>query len=395
MPYSTDLKNLALAEPTMWREIVKTMAGLEKLVWDDPRVKDDLTRAEGIRQLTRLIGGAMPITLETVDPDHPQFLQLLSTRVQWGLPSADCHYLWAPLHGDNTYRIVGDRGTARLFDIEIRNDTFAHLAEWSLHSRLGSVETGPGNQVEIILSRKRPEGAVNWVELPPGRCDIVLRQYFYDWNTEQMAKLSIVNVNASYPPPPLTVEAVRKNLELFCDFLRQVPPVFRQSVEVYYQQPANTMAFHAIEYGFRALTYGKGVYECGEDEALLLEVKLPQTIYWNIQLASHFWEARDFHLRQNSLNGHQAQVDADGVFRAVISHRDPGIANWLDAGGHPQGLITIRYYEADSTPIPTVRRIKFADLDRTLPKDAVRVSPEQRQKILRDRAWAMQRLGRD
>lgn len=395
MPYTRSLDGLGFAEPDIWRKIVSAMGELEKLVWEDPRVQDDLTRAEGVRQLTRLIGGSLPITMETIDPNHPQFLQLLSTRVQWGLPSADCHYLWAPLHGDNVYRISGDRGTARLFDIEIRNDSFAHLAEWTLHSRLASVETGPGNHVEIVLSRTRPEGAVNWVELPPGRCEIVLRQYFYDWNTEQMARLTIVNENASYPPPPLTTQAIHRNLELFCDFLAQVPPVFRKSVEVYYQQPPNMMGFHAIDYGFRALTYGKGTYRCAPDEALLLEVPLPRTRYWNIQLSSHFWEARDFHLRQNALNGHQAWVGDDGVFRAVISHRDPGISNWLDAGGHEQGLVTIRYYEADTTPIPTLRRMRFDELASALPADTARVTPEQRARTLRDRAWAMQRLGRE
>lgn len=395
MPYTTDLKELGFTEPAIWQAVAKAMANMEKLVWDDPRVRDDMTRAEGVRQLTRLIGGAMPVTMETVDPNHPQFLQLLSTRVQWGLPSADCHYLWAPLHGDNTYRIVGDRGTARLFDIEIRNDTFAHLGDWRLHSRLGQVETGPGNHVEIVLSRTRPEGAMNWVELPEGRCDIVLRQYFYDWNTEQMARLIIVNDNATYPPPPLGIDTIRKNLEVFCDFLEQVPPVFRQSVEVYYQQPPNEMAFHAIEYGFRALTYGKGTYACSPDEALILEVELPKTAYWNIQIGSHFWEARDYHLRQNSLNGHQAWVGSDGMFRAVIAHQDPGVANWLDAGGHPEGLVTIRYYEADTTPIPKIRRVALGELEQALPADTLRVDAAQRQRILRDRAWAMQRLGRE
>lgn len=395
MSHSTPIASLDFSDPTIWRRVADTVAQLEQKVWNDPRVQDDLTRAEGARYLTRLIAGALPITLENVDAEHPRFLQMLSTRVQYGLPSADCHYLWAPLHGDNIYRISGDRGTARLFDIEIRNGAFAHLAQWSLHSRLGEFEVGPDNHVEIVLSRTRPADAVNWVELPPGNCEIVLRQYFYDWNTEQMARLSIVNLKASYPPPPLTQEAISQRLQLFCDFLEQVPVVCRQSVEVYYQQPANQMAFHTIDYGFRALTYGKGPYACAKDEAILLEVPLPKTHYWNVQLSSHFWEARDFHLRQNSLNGHQAWVGSDGVFRAVISHQDPGVANWLDAGGHEQGLITIRYYEADSTPIPSLRRIKLSELPSALAPDMPRLTPEQRTRVLRDRAWAMQRLGRE
>ena len=64
------------------------------------------------------IAGALPITMEESNPDYPRFLQLLGTRLQWGLPSADCHYQWAPVHGDNVYRVSGDRGTAKMFDIE-------------------------------------------------------------------------------------------------------------------------------------------------------------------------------------------------------------------------------------------------------------------------------------
>ena len=94
-----------------------------------------------------------------------------------------------------------------------------------------------------------------------------------------------------------------------------------------------------------------------------------------------------------------AQIDADGpdagVFRAVISHGDPGIANWLDAGGHEQGLLAIRYYEPDSTPIPTMRRVKLAELRAALPASIPSISAEARQKTLRDRAWAVARLGRE
>ncbi|MDP3294405.1 MAG: hypothetical protein Q8M37_06645 [Nevskia sp.] len=112
-------------------------------------------------------------------------------------------------------------------------------------------------------------------------------------------------------------------------------------------------------------------------------------------MCSHFREARDYHLRQTSLNGHQAQIDEDGIFRAVISHGDPGIANWLDAGGHEQGLLAIRYYEPDSTPIPTMRRVKLTELRDSLPASTPAISADRHQKTLRDRAWAVARLGRE
>jgi hypothetical protein len=391
----TQLQQFGFENPTIWREVTQVMTELEALVWNDPLVTDDLTRAEGVRYLTRLIAGALPMTMELSDPNYPQFFHLLSTRIHWGLPATDCHYQWASVHGDNVYRISGDRGTARVFDIETRQDRFAHIADWKLHDRLTQFEVGPGNHVEIILSRERPPGAVNWIQLAPGHGEIIFRQYYYDWNTEQPAQLTIVNENATYPPPALTTDAVSHNLELFCDWIRQVPARFQQVVNSYYAAPANSMVFDVIDFGWKSLKYGKGIYQCAEDEAILLEVTLPQSYYWSIQLCSHFWEARDYHLRQTSLNGHQAQIDADGVFRAVISHRDPGIANWLDAGGHDKGLVAIRYYEPDATPIPTMKRVKLADLPGALHPETPKVLPEARLRSLRDRAWSVARMRRE
>ena len=391
----TQLQQLGFATPAIWREVVKVMGEMEALVWNDPLVTDDLTRAEGVRYLTRLMASAIPMSIEMWEPDYPQFLTFLNTRIHWGLPATDCHYQWAPVHGDNVYRISGDRGTARVFDIETRRDHFAHIADWTLHDRLPRCEVGPNNHVEIIASRERPAGARNWVQLAEGPGNIIYRQYYYDWNTEQPARLSIVNENAKYPPPALTAAVIADRMELVCDWLRDVPKRFAQVVNTYYAAPANSMVFDTIEFGWKSLKYGKGLYQCAPDEALILEVKLPKSHYWSIQLCSHFWEARDYHLRQTSLNGHQAEIDEDGMFRAVISHGDPGIANWLDAGGHEEGLLAIRYYEPDSTPIPTMRRVKLAELREALPASTPAISAEARQKALRDRAWAVARLGRE
>lgn len=392
---SGKLSALGFATPAIWREITRVIGQMETLVWNDPLVQDDLTRAEGLRYLTRLIASALEMSVEACTPQHPRLLTFLSTKIQWGLPATDCHYQWAAVHGDNVYRISGDRGTARVFDVETRKGHFAHIAEWTLHDRLPRCEVGPNNHVDIVLSRERPAGARNWVQLAEGPGNIIYRQYYYDWNNEQAARLSIVNENATYPPPPLTAAAIAERMELFCDWLRQVPARFAQVVNTYYAAPANSMVFDTIDFGWKSLKYGKGLYQCAPDEALILEVRLPKTYYWSIQLCSHFWEARDWHLRQTSLNGHQAEIDADGVFRAVISHADPGIANWLDAGGHEQGLLAIRYYEPDTTPIPTMRRVKLSELRDLLPASTPSITAEERQKTLRDRAWSTARLGRE
>lgn len=378
-------------DPHIWREVTRAMGELERLVWNDPLIKDDLTRAEGLRYLTRLIAGALPMTLDMASPEHPQFFHFLSTRIHWGLPATDCNYNWAAVDGDHVYRITGDRGTAHIFDIEVRKGHIARLPEWQLFDRRWDFDLGPDNEIEVVLSRTEQPG--NWVRLPDGPANVLVRQYYYDWSNERSARLKIRCDGATYPPPPLTTGEIARRSQLFIDWLRYIPDGCAKVAGTYHQPPEDTLIFDAIEFGWKDLRYGKGTYRCAQDEALVLEVRLPESPYWSIQLSSHFWEARDWHLRQTSLNGHQAHIDDDGVFRAVISHRDPGVPNWLDAGGHERGLIAIRYFRAATTPIPTIRRVKAAQVRQLLPKSTPEIAPARRQEILRERADSVTRRG--
>src|SRR3546814_2033882 len=81
----------------------------------------------------------------------------------------------------------------------------------------------------------------------------------------------------------------------------------------------------------------------------------------------------------------QAVVDSDGVFRAVISARDPGVHNWLDTSGYPRGAIQGRWVDTDDKPTPTIRKVKVDEVLSQLPQDTRRVTPEQRDRMVRDR----------
>ena len=110
-----------------------------------------------------------------------------------------------------------------------------------------------------------------------------------------------------------------------------------------------------------------GSWELGEDEALVIEVTPPEALYWSVSLGNHWWETIDYANRQSSLNGHQASLDDDGVFRAVVSHTDPGVANWLDTAGNRQGPMIFRWVRAQGAPVPTTRVVSVAKIDAALP----------------------------
>jgi hypothetical protein len=78
------------------------------------------------------------------------------------------------------------------------------------------------------------------------------------------------------------------------------------------------------------------------------------------------------------LNGHQAVLDPDGAFHAVVSIRDPGVPNWLDPAGHGEGSMIYRWNQADGAPIPATRIAHFDEIRAALPTATPVVTPEAR-----------------
>ena len=143
--------------------------------------------------------------------------------------------------------------------------------------------------------------------------------------------------------------------------------------------------------GLSGQFYYEGAYDLADDEALISEVRVPARYrYWSIILTNDLYETTDWYNNQASLNDTQGVVDGDGVFRAVIAARDPGVHNWLDTSGYRSGAIQGRWFEASEKPMPSIRKVKLADVMQHLPADTRRVSPAQRAEALRNRRIAAQ-----
>ncbi|MGO4204096.1 DUF1214 domain-containing protein [Rhodococcus sp. TAF43] len=145
------------------------------------------------------------------------------------------------------------------------------------------------------------------------------------------------------------------------------------------------------------IAYGGGSFEIGPDEALILEVTPPDCHFWNIHVGDYWGQSLGYTYRQTSLNGHQAVLDEDGVFRAVVAHRDPGVANWLDTAGNTFTRCVYRWWLASTQdlPAPTVRKVMFDDVLAALPATTARVGVGERREVLgRRRAAVLKRYFR-
>ena len=90
-----------------------------------------------------------------------------------------------------------------------------------------------------------------------------------------------------------------------------------------------------------------------------------------------------------SINGHTAVADADGAYRVVVAHRDPGVPNWLDTIGHQKGFLWGRMDRTNDYQ-PKTTKLKLAELRAQLPAATRTVSADERDAQIRKRRLGAQ-----
>ncbi len=348
-------------------------------------------RAAGYRHLLVLLGLAVDEALRPSNPYDPFFAPAnVDAVLKWGMDCPDAAYTGAALRGDATYRVRGRRGTARYLGFQVMSGI-----ESSVNVVAEDLEIAPDGSFEIVLSAQEHPG--NWMALSPQTSSLVVRQFFYDWDNEEPARLDIecLEPGPSWPDPePLSPAGVGRQLAAIGRFLEASIAFWldvedggrAQGINVFRQPAALTSMGAAAE---NVSVWGS--WELADDQALVIEVTPPPALYWSVSLGNHWWETIDYANRQSSLNGHQATIGDDGVFRAVVAHSDPGVANWLDTAGHRLGPVIFRWLRARGAPVPRTRVVALSELAAALPAGTVRVDAAQRRAVIARRRAAVRR----
>lgn len=390
-----------VASGAAWRDLVDALRAAERLV-DECVPATPAMRAEGWRYLTRFFSAGALLCVELADPDWPELQRMVDTTCSWGIDNPDCIYLYAPIRGDASYRLRGDAGSARHFDVQISRGHFADAPAFGVIASVArdALPVSDEGAFELWIGPEPPPDPdrAGWLRSEPDAAWLLSRQYFADWERERPADLDLERVGAVYPPPPPSPADVATRLDRLARWLDGGARYFEGLAKMCMGLPANSLRFidpaDAGRGGLRDLAYGLGNFACGPDEAVILEVAPPDCAYWSFALGNGYWESLDWSRRQSSLNDHQTRLDADGVFRAVVSLRDPGVPNWLDPQGHVQGTLFGRYLATPTIPQPEMRVVPLAELRRHLPGDTPVVSPEARSEQLVRRHRAAVRRNR-
>ncbi|HEY6870880.1 MAG TPA: DUF1214 domain-containing protein [Novosphingobium sp.] len=322
----------------------------------------------------------------------------------YGLPSPDNTFGICFLDGTRRYRLHGRRNTVHNVRMVLYHGFWgdpnpAQMAELELDD----FAIGPDGSFEIVLSADPVEG--NWLQIDGASRNVPLmvRQNHLDWETEVRAELHIERLDLDDDRPQLVLDEAQvaqriatagriithmANLARFAD--RLVLP----AVGGAYNSFTDLSGPNITTFGtFNHAHYVNAVYQCGLDEALVVTVpEVADADYWNVQVGDIWYQSEDYVYHQTSLNVKQSTRDADGFYRFVIAHRDPGVANWIDASGRTFGLLVWRIYgPPGAVPVPAIERVALAEVDAMLPAGTLRCTPDERRAALRRRHEASKR----
>lgn len=404
--------------------------------------------AEGYRYLLGFVYGAIGRTLD--DPLFPAFRRAIEPTDKSTIDNADAVYLYAPIDGERRYVIRGRAADTRHW----RGGTAAPTGRKAPHYVIletpsgyvgdsGSIaelrpgtranggvldssqlEVAPDGRFEILLAPERPPGHTgNFLATRATRTRrsgetqvyvsrwVVLRELFHDWEREDPLDLEIVRIGAEreHPPAlePAHVAGLLERAGMRVNHpMRYWNEFYAVPLETHRDQDGDGVQFmprnalnqpnSAGHWGGQATNvYAGGTYDLADDEALLVEVRVPvRPAYMGFHLANFWGESLDFANHQSSLNGFQAEPDPDGAWRYVVAHRDPGIPNWIDTTGLPRGFLSLRWaYPTPPAAMPTTRveKIAFDAIRARLPAGVRSVTPEERCERIRVRQSHVQR----
>lgn len=429
-----------------WDDMIQALQDARDAI-DQPQLMPPPATERNLAEGYRYLMGYMHSAVERAfheDTQRPHFRNALSIITRSTIDNADAIYFYAPIDGRQSYRLRGVANDSRHWrgEVPVSGARAPHYVIFEstsgdLPGDTGSLmELRPGVKTqtgrldstaiavdedggfEILLAPERPQGYTgNFIAtLKRGKAGqasdapaeryanyVSGRQLFNDWEHEEAIHFEIHSVGGEGShAAPYDANSAAMQLRRFGDIVRNQMHFWNAFWTIlmgtygeregsipgvaFPRNAFNTInaASGATGGGQSTNLYAGGVFELQEDEALVIENRIrikPQ--YIGFQVGNFWGESIEYANQIGSLNGHQTTVDADGVIRLVLAHRDPGVPNWVDTTGHPEGFMTVRWTYSETPvqeewPTITARKVPLSEIRSHLPDGTASVSPEQR-----------------
>ncbi len=378
-----------------WRQFCDRLKQAGDTILSDDYPASSRERSEGFRSLTRLLSYAMQMEIECADPAFPQLFHHEQPHNQWGGPNPDNGYLRASIHPDHAYRVWGTLAGVRQMILSLHEGDM-QLGQFGVYSEqtLSDWELGPNGELEVFVSKEKPEYATNWMPLHEDARIFSARIYVSDWENDACPTLHIERLGAEgLAAPPLEPAALASALERSVNWVEKSAEFWnRYTGSAWARATPNALdPARSAPGGADHILYGNCCWELAEDEALVVNCEAPEAEYYNFCIHTlGGLESGDFANRQVSLSDQQLHVDDDGCIRLVLSARDPGVPNWIDNEGRERGMLVYRFVWATTNPKPEGRVVKVDQVRSLVPDGHPTIDANERRRRLsarREQFW--------
>lgn len=396
-----------------WQQFCKELAAAGDLAFKPTNPTTPLHRADALRFLTQNLGQAFDLALETKDPRYPVIHTFCTPFCKLGGDNADCVYQQAWIDGASAYRISGNLGTVRFFNVAVQghrpeakpgskmrplHEPFGDTPETNIFGH--DLERAWDGSFELYIGGPKRPG--NWLPTTPQSRKLFIRQYFDRWS-EQPARLRVERIGMTEPRPLPTPADMVKAMDWAGRFVSGVASdwpdwTYGQSADVdpgllnafpTKLRPIDNPVYNVKTDQQRGRVPQTMCWKLAPDEALIVEFDHHDG-FWMMTNMGVYFNSMDFLYRPVSYTPSRTKVDRDGKVRLILAHDDPGYHNWIDTQGFERGHLTNRNVLSTRVTEFRTKVIKRAQLAGALPADSAKVSPEERTAAMLERFHAIQ-----
>ncbi|HEY8547612.1 MAG TPA: DUF1214 domain-containing protein [Acidimicrobiales bacterium] len=325
--------------------------------------RDDVDAAEGFRHLLRMVDVCVALDVEHGDRNRPSLFPLITPTRKLYFDNPDVRYEIARIRGSASYRLHGRRGDAAYVTVAV----YGTLNGGRMISSIGGPDLAPDadGTIDLRLGGAPPPGGRPWLPLDADADAVVVRQYFTTRTSRSPARLRIDPTVPPGPREPLgeaglayDLVTARGKLALGVRLAAALDRTGRRHHGAAVLAPTGEDI--ATPFGAPFCAYVPVWFRLEADEALVVEGPAPTAPYWGAHLANRWGESLDDGDTPVARTLATTELDADGRYRYVVSHRPVDHPNWLDASGHREGFLILRCLHGDAPGLPEARVVPVA-----------------------------------
>lgn len=337
-------------------ELIALLQDAENIFLTARNQTDDVDISDSYKNLFDLLAIGVDCYIDN-SADNPHFIRLVNRWRKMGGDNAHALYDFAPLNGELSYRMHGNRGGAAYLGVTLYGGATEESVTVHANINTSHLQFNEQGNFELTIGPGEGHGQGLHLQTRPDTNGVIVRQYFLDQDRSAAALLDIGVCGGTTAPAIVSSASMAARIASLTRFIKgwcsMTPMQWPDAIEAYNQMcpPFNT-GQSTGHWSTPDNLHAFGFFKLKDDEALLLRGRSPECLYWSCHLWNSSMHTFDYDRFACSIARDQVQLNADGSWELVIAKQDPTRPNWINTAGRNKGFIYFRWLGATETPPP-------------------------------------------